>query len=175
MRRRQLVALTATLLATLAVCAVALASRDDGDGGPSQSRTPTAHDDRLAAPASRAPAGHHAPAPRPTANRRPSAATASVRLVPTAIRAEPRGREVIVSAVDRSCSEQGAKLRRVAVRELASRLVLTAYVTDPPPAKGWCPEIERVLIKRITLAEPNGSRPIYDGSRKPPRQVWPRR
>lgn len=165
MRRRQLGALTATLLVTLAVCAVALASRDGGDGSSSQNRTPTGHKNRHAEPPRQAG--------RPTADRSP-AATASVRVVPAPIRAEPRGRRVIVSVVDRSCSEQGAKLRRVAVRELASHLVLTAYVTDPPPAQGWCPEIERVLVKRITLAEPNGSRPIYDGSRKPPRRIWPR-
>lgn len=98
--------------------------------------------------------------------------TRAARVRPVPLDAEPQGDEVLVSVGVGSCGDDPPELSNIVLIERTNRVIVTAYVSYPPPSTGSCFESEHVLFERVTLAAPIGDRSIYDGVRWPPILVW---
>jgi hypothetical protein len=168
MKRQKAKWLMGMVMVAVAVCAIAITSRGgDGDAMATARTHPSLY------------AGVQ-PDQRPqqelyiAANQAAADGMKGARLLPTPLDAEPKGKEVLVSVGVGSCGSKRPALKTITVVEGRKRLILTAYVLYPAKQKSRpCAEAEHVLLQRVQLKAPNGNRPIYDGVRRPPRQVWP--
>lgn len=88
----------------------------------------------------------------------------------------PTDRRVRVEVNTRMCSpdQQAARFQRVDVVQNETFIEITVYIRRfPNPLGDTCDDVLLTLSKRVKLHRQLGDRVLLDGSKEPPKQVWP--
>jgi len=99
-----------------------------------------------------------------------------LRPVPWRISDRPSGRRVrIVSETGYCVGTRKPRIEMAHVVERRTKSIITAMlkVFPPPRRPEICAGVELIVYKTVWLSHGVGSRELYDGSVRPPRQRWP--
>lgn len=104
----------------------------------------------------------------------PSKAPARIRPMSWRLARVPEGRIVhIYNSIGWCSGAPKPYIASVRVRERGAKVVLTAFLGNPPRRKGACADLAMGVGKVVKLHRPLGLRALFDGVRTPAIKRWP--